>query len=99
MSFQRINQEQARSLIADQQAVVVDIRDPESYAAGHIDGALHLDNESLPGFVADTPRDKPIIVCCYHGNSSQGAAAFLASQGFSECYSLDGGFSAWPSEP
>ena len=98
MSFQRIDQEQARSLIAEQQAIVVDIRDPASYASGHIDGALHLDNASLPGFLANTSRDKPVIVCCYHGNSSQGAAAFLAGQGFSDCYSLDGGYSEWRTE-
>jgi thiosulfate sulfurtransferase len=34
-------------------------------------------------------------VVCYHGNSSQSAAAYLVSQGFSEVYSLDGGFELW----
>jgi thiosulfate sulfurtransferase len=36
-------------------------------------------------------------VVCYRGNSSQSAAAYLASQGFSEVYSLDGGFELWRS--
>ena len=39
--------------------------------------------------------DAPLIVACYHGNSSQSAAAYLAHQGFSEVYSLDGGFELW----
>jgi len=34
-------------------------------------------------------------VVCYHGNSSQSAAAYLISQGFSDVYSLDGGFELW----
>jgi thiosulfate sulfurtransferase len=36
-----------------------------------------------------------VVVVCYHGNSSQSAAAYLASQGFSDVYSLDGGFELW----
>ena len=32
---------------------------------------------------------------CYHGNSSQSAAAYLVGQGFSEVYSVDGGFELW----
>jgi len=34
-------------------------------------------------------------VVCYHGISSQSAAAYLAEQGFRDTYSLDGGFEAW----
>ena len=40
-------------------------------------------------------KEKPLIVVCYHGNSSQGAAEFFASQGCREVYSLDGGFVEW----
>ncbi|WP_437880206.1 thiosulfate sulfurtransferase GlpE [Pseudomonas sp. LRF_L74] len=92
--FKRISPEQAQSL-RDQGAVVVDIRDPQSFASGHISQSLHLDNHSLADFIARADFDKPLIVSCYHGNSSQGAAAYLANQGFSEVYSLDGGFELW----
>ena len=46
-------------------------------------------------FFEDTPLDDALIVACYHGNSSQSAAAYLVGQGFSEVYSLDGGFELW----
>jgi thiosulfate sulfurtransferase len=36
-----------------------------------------------------------MVVVCYHGHSSQQAAAWLAGQGFAEVYSLDGGFTEW----
>ncbi|MET1077180.1 MAG: thiosulfate sulfurtransferase GlpE [Pseudomonas sp.] len=92
--FQRIPPAQAQAL-RQQGAVVVDIRDPHSYAQGHIAGSHHLDNQSLHDFITQADLDQPLIVACYHGNSSQGAAAYLASQGFSQVYSLDGGFELW----
>ena len=95
--FQRIPPERAQAL-REQGAVVVDIRDPQSFALGHISGSHHLDNHSLADFIAKADFDKPLIVSCYHGNSSQGAAAYLAHQGFAEVYSLDGGFELWRSQ-
>ncbi|WP_373389466.1 thiosulfate sulfurtransferase GlpE [Pseudomonas alcaligenes] len=92
--FKRIPPEQAQAL-REQGAVVVDIRDPQSFASGHIRGSQHLDNHSLAAFIAAADFDQPLIVTCYHGNSSQSAAAYLAHQGFAEVYSLDGGFELW----
>jgi thiosulfate sulfurtransferase len=73
----------------------VDIRDPQSYEESHIPGALRVSDENLKDFLAQTPKDKPVIVCCYHGNSSRGATAFLLQQGFQEVFSLEGGFEEW----
>lgn len=95
--FKRIPPQEAQTL-REQGAAVVDIRDPQSFANGHISGSLLLDNHSLPDFIAKADFDKPLIVSCYHGNSSQNAAAYLAHQGFSEVYSLDGGFELWHSQ-
>ena len=92
--FKRIPPEQAQTLRA-QGAVVVDIRDQPTFAAAHITGAKHLDNQSVPDFIRNADLDAPTVVVCYHGNSSQSAAAYLVSQGFSDVYSLDGGFELW----
>ena len=92
--FKRISVKQAQQLCAEG-AVMVDIRDPESFANGHPVGAIHLDNHSLADFIAQADLDKPTIVVCYHGHSSQNAAAYLAHQGFAEVYSVDGGFELW----
>ena len=81
----------------------IDIRDPDSYREGHIPGALHLTDENVQQFLSEADKAHPTIVCCYHGNSSQGAAAFLLSQGFTDVKSLTGGFEGWrhrfPSDP
>ena len=92
--FKRISPEQAQALRSDG-AAIVDIRDAQSYANGHIPGSTHLDNRSLPGFIAAADLDHPLLVACYHGNSSQSAAAYLLSQGFTDVYSIDGGFELW----
>ncbi|BAP41944.1 thiosulfate sulfurtransferase GlpE [Pseudomonas sp. 21LCFQ02] len=94
--FKRIAPEQAQGL-REQGAALVDIRDPQTFASNHIAGSRHLDNHSLADFIAKADLDQPVIVVCYHGNSSQSAAAYLVSQGFSDVYSLDGGFELWRS--
>ena len=74
---------------------LVDIRDPLSFAQGHIPGSRHLDNTTVAELVDNTPSETPLVVVCYHGHSSQQAASWLAGQGFDEVYSLDGGFVDW----
>ncbi len=93
--FKRVSADEARLLMDDRDAVVVDIRDETSFAAARIEGASHLDDASIARFVQDADRTLPVVVCCYHGHSSQQAAAFLAARGFDEVYSLDGGFTGW----
>ena len=93
--FAHISVQQAQQKLAECGARLVDIRDEPSFAAAHIDGAVHLSNGSLQPFMAQTEFDTPVIVCCYHGVSSQQAAQFLIHQGFEEVYSMDGGFEAW----
>lgn len=99
MNFKRISALEAKALLESQDqerpAQVVDIRDEASYTAGHIPTAIHLHNGNLQEFINSADLDSPLLVCCYHGNTSQGAAAYMAEQGFSEAYSIDGGFAAW----
>ncbi|RCU51099.1 MULTISPECIES: thiosulfate sulfurtransferase GlpE [Corallincola] len=93
--FQHIDVMQTQQLLDADEATVVDIRDENSFAAGHIQGSVHLTNGSLSNFMADADFDRPLIVVCYHGISSQGAAQYMAQQGFEQVYSMDGGFEAW----
>ena len=85
----------AKEFFDAKQATFVDIRDPTSYERSHIPGALPLNDANLEAFIAQTQKDRPVVVCCYHGNSSRGATAFLLQQGFREVYSLQGGFEEW----
>lgn len=95
MSFQNIDLEAAKRLINEEGAVVVDIRDPQSFAAGHIPGAIRVDNRNVADFIREADLDKPLLVVCYHGHSSQGAAQYFSDMGFESVYSLIGGMTQW----
>jgi thiosulfate sulfurtransferase len=75
--------------------IIIDIRDPGSFAAAHVAGAISVNNSNVSEFVAQADFEKPLLVFCYHGHSSQGAADFFSGQGFPEVYSVDGGFEEW----
>lgn len=93
--FERISVEKARHIMTTDNVAIVDIRDRVSFNNGHIENALLLDNNNIDGFVTATDKNTTIIIYCYHGNSSQNAAQFIAEQGFSTVYSMDGGFELW----
>lgn len=93
--FTRINVSQAAALVENSQALVVDIRDANAFASGHIEGATRVDNSNFQEYLSQADKTKPIIVVCYHGNSSQSAAELFNQQGFIKSYSLDGGMSGW----
>jgi thiosulfate sulfurtransferase len=94
-NFKHMQISELQQVLTDETHVVVDIRDPVSFQSGHIPNAIHLSNDSLPEFLRTADLDAPVVVCCYHGISSQQAAQFLISQDFTEVYSLDGGFTDW----
>ncbi len=95
MSWQRISPESAAQIMSAQKVVWVDVRDERSFASARIAGAVRLDNHSAADFVENTDKSAPVLVYCYHGNSSQSAAAWLADKGFEQVYSVDGGFEYW----
>ncbi|MBE0508187.1 MAG: thiosulfate sulfurtransferase GlpE [Marinospirillum sp.] len=95
MSFKIIQAQQACELMDQGKVTFVDIRDPQSFDSAHIKNACRLDNANVQDFVQQTDKSQPVVVCCYHGMSSQSAAQFLVDQGFKEVYSLDGGFEFW----
>lgn len=85
-------------LMRSTEVTLADIRDQVSFLASHIQGAGHLNNDNIEQFIADNPKDRPLIIYCYHGNSSQNAAQFFSQQGYTEVYSMDGGFEQWRGE-
>jgi thiosulfate sulfurtransferase len=94
-NLQRINIAQAHTLISEQTPIIVDVRDANAFQAAALDGAVNLNNDTVKAFLENTARDQPILVYCYHGNSSLNAAQFLADQGFEQVMSMEGGFEAW----
>lgn len=86
---------EARQKFDQHDCLFVDIRDPASYRAAHIPGAVHLHDGNVQDFIASADKDRAVIVYCYHGNSSLGAVAYFLENGFKNVASMSGGFEAW----
>lgn len=77
--------------------ILLDVRTPQEYANGYIDGAKNIDwnGGSFEQQVAKLDKTKPVYVYCHAGGRSAAAAKKLKSLGFKEVYDLDGGYSNW----
>ena len=93
--YARLSVDDAHQMMSDREVNVIDIRDEDSFRVGHITDAVHMDNGGIQAYIEDTDQDIPLVVCCYHGNMSQSAGAYLAEKGFAQVYSLDGGYAEW----
>jgi rhodanese-related sulfurtransferase len=90
---------EATQLMNREDALVLDVRDPGEYGAGHILGAKSVplaraEAGDIPGEVAKK-KDRPLIVYCERGDSAPKAAAALRKQGFDKVSTLSGGLAAW----
>ena len=93
--FEFIEPAQAKELIDSQDITIVDVRSEDAYINGHIPDAILLNDDNREAFVKETDKGKPLICYCYKGFSSQMAANYLKEQGFTNVYSLSGGFDAF----
>ena len=86
--------------LMNQGAALVDVRDAEAFAAGHIRGARSFPTARLEQSLESLKRfkDKPVIVYCEQGVAASGAKRQLAQQGFSKVVNLRGGLRAWRAE-
>jgi glyoxylase-like metal-dependent hydrolase (beta-lactamase superfamily II)/rhodanese-related sulfurtransferase len=78
-----------------QQACLLDVREPEEYAHGHVPAAVNLPQADLATRLAEVPRDRPVYLICQGGFRSLRAAQFLRQQGFEDVVSVKGGTEAW----
>jgi rhodanese-related sulfurtransferase len=90
-----VNTAQATHLINREDALVVDVRDPGEYAAGHILGAKNVPLSRIGDSDVAKRKDRPVIVYCDSGARSAKAIAALKSQGFSRVANLSGGITGW----
>lgn len=84
-------------LINRRDALVIDVRENDEYAAGHIANARHIPLAQLADSLKSLEKFKtrPVIVCCRSGSRSSGAAGILRKNGFNEAFTLRGGILAW----
>lgn len=95
----------AHEQIEKNEVLVIDVREPDEYAQGHIPGAINIPRGTLEG-AADpsykhrvpalcNARDRDILLYCQSGGRSAMAAATLKEMGFERVRSLAGGWEVW----
>lgn len=88
--------EEAKRLVA-QGALLVDVRSPEEFTSGHLDGARNIPVQVLGQRLQELgPRERPVVLYCRSGMRSANAAAALRAAGFTAVYNL-GPMSRWVS--
>ena len=85
--------------ISDKSIVLLDVRTPTEFAAGHIAGATNVDFESgtFESDIQQLDKSKSYAVYCRSGNRSGQATALMAKDGFKTIFNLDGGLINWQS--
>ena len=92
-----LSAEGAVQLINRQRAVVVDIRAPEEFAAGHVTGARNVPLDQLETKLAGTVKNKslPLLIVCATGARAQRAVAVAKKLGYEQAQALGGGLKSW----
>ena len=99
-SYTQISQDEAKKMMEqDDGHVIVDVRRPDEFVAGHIPGAICIPNEVIG---SDQPEklpdlDQVILIYCRSGNRSKQAAQKLFDMGYTNVYEF-GGINDWRGE-
>jgi rhodanese-related sulfurtransferase len=98
-SFAAIGPQDAIRLM-NQHALVLDIRPPEQFAAGHVTGAKNLPPDQIlkAGETLKKYKEKPVVVVCDSGSLAGSAVRQLVAQGFTKAVNLRGGIAGWRAE-
>jgi len=84
----------------DASLVILDVRTPEEFAAGHVPGAINIPYTHLPSRISEIAdaADKDIVLYCAVGVRAESGAERLRENGFSKLLHLDGDMKAWEAQ-
>ena len=95
--MQNVDAVRFKQLIASEDAILLDVRTPEEYSRGHIQGSTAI-NIADPEFVAKIgllQKDKTILIYCLTGSRSYAAANYMTRMGFKQIFNLQQGIMDW----
>ena len=74
---------------------LLDVRNPDEYNQGHIQGAVLMPVDTVPDNYQTLPKTMKLVVYCKAGVRSEIAVKFLRQHGYDNAVSLMGGYTAW----
>ncbi len=96
--YKQISQDEAMKIMEEETGyLIVDVRRPDEFAEGHIEGAINVPNEEIADEMPEKLPDKDqlLLVYCRTGRRSKEAAEKLAKIGYTNIYEI-GGINTWP---
>ncbi|HYC90276.1 MAG TPA: molybdopterin-synthase adenylyltransferase MoeB [Thermoanaerobaculia bacterium] len=88
-----------QKLAGGEEIVLIDVREPYEWNAGHIEGAVHIPMNQVPQRLAEIPKDKEVVMICRSGGRSGHVQQhLLGAQGYTRVKNLVGGMKRWSSE-
>lgn len=93
-----ITSEELKNMLGtDRKIFLLDVREPDEFASGHIEGAVNLPVQDLPNRTKELPEefDRSIVTICLSGARSAYATMFLKVYGYSNIRNLDFGMTGW----
>lgn len=81
--------------LRDQGAFILDVRQPDEWAAVHIPDATLIPLGELSSRLSEVPRDRDVVVVCRSGNRSQSGRDLLLQAGYTQVTSMAGGMTDW----
>ncbi len=97
--IQHVDPASAEKLLTEKKVVVIDVRTPKEFAAGHIKGAklINFSSADFAAKLGELDRNQEYLVHCATGGRSTKSLAVFKKLGFKQVAHLDGGFEAWKS--
>ena len=86
-----------RAMERDRDLMVLDVRQPAEWSAGHIPDAIHISGGELPQRVQEVPKNRPVAVICGSGYRSSVSASLLRCHGHEQVFNVLGGMTGWQS--
>lgn len=88
-------EEAKAEMAADPDLMIIDVRDPAEYLAGHVRGAVSLPMNTIFKWYKDIDPKTRVLCICRSGHKSGLTAAYLANHGFDHAETMMGGMTAW----
>lgn len=92
-----ITVEEMDTLIKTKGIVLIDVRTPEEYSQGYIEGAVNIDykDSDFENLISKIDKSKPVAIYCRSGVRSGKSAVLMKKLGFAKVYDLKGGILKW----
>jgi rhodanese-related sulfurtransferase len=96
----RVSQLQATQYMNQAKTLVLDVRNPDEFASGHLPGAKNIPIDELANRLGEIEKSKShiVITVCQSGVRSGTAVSILNKAGFEQAFSLDGGVAEWKAQ-